>query len=193
MNEDNLAPEWSHTVDVDTIEEKPLKLNISPNEEEVKALTKRLGVSGLDKFNVALSLKRQNQVIHVQGALSARVTQPCVVTLDPVETEIHDEFEAWYADPDAAISIAKVRREREMDKGKADLPMLDENEDPEAIVDGEIDLGELATQYLSLSINPYVHADGVEYEYGDEEGDKKPSETRENPFAALKDWKDKLK
>lgn len=193
MSDEKLVPEWSYIVEVDSLEDAPLKLSITPDEEEVALLLKRLGISGLDDFKADITVKRQNMVIYIKGTLSAKVTQPCVVTLEPVVTQVEDEFEAWYADPDAAVPIAKARRERQTQKGKADLPMLDESEDPEAIIDGEIDLGELVTQYLSLSINPYVHAEGVEYEYGDGEGDKKPSDTRENPFAALKDWKDKLK
>lgn len=194
MTEEHMmVSEWSHIFDVEDLTDKPEKLTISPDEEQVKALLNRLGVSGLQNLTAELSLQRQNQIVYVQGAVSAKVTQPCVVTLDPVETEIKDEFEAWFADPEDAVSIAKARRERETKKGGSELPMLDESEDPEPITEGQIDLGELATQYLSLAINPYVHAEGVEYELGDDSEQAQASETRENPFAALKDWKDKLK
>lgn len=188
-----MASEWSHMVDVDTIIDGKMRLSISPNEDETAALLKRLDVQGVGKLTVDLTLKRQNQIVHVRGQISAHVTQRCVITLDPVQVHVEDGFEAWFADTDSTIPIAKKRREREVGKGRTDLPMLEEHEDPEPIVDGQIDLGELAVQYLSLALDPYVHGEGAEYEHGDDTPQTEDSSLRENPFAALKDWKDKLK
>ena len=190
---ETLSPEWSYLVEVDEIDSKPVEFKISPDDKEIQALLGRLGVKDLNDFTASFTLRRNNMIIHVKGRLSAKVVQDCVVSMEPVETEIRDEFEAWFADPDQAVSIAKARREKQREKGHAELPMLEESEDPEPIMDGKIDLGELAVQYLSLSINPYPHAEGVEYEHGDDQKENDPSITRKNPFAALKDWKDQLK
>jgi hypothetical protein len=61
--------------------------------------------------------------------------------------------------------------------------MLEEYEDPEPLVDGKVDVGELASQYLSLAIDPYPHAPGVEPVGEDPEIELKRD--KENPFAAL--------
>lgn len=187
-----LSPEWSYLVVVDELSEDVTKYSISPDAEAAESLLKRLGVSALEGVEAKMEVRRHNRIVYVKGSVKGTVTQPCVVSLEPVVTEISDEFEAWFADPEQAVSIEKARREREMKKGKTELPMLDESEDPELIVNGTVDLGELATQYLSLSINPYVHAQGVDYEFGDDGLSTQPSDDRNNPFAALKDWKDKL-
>lgn len=186
-------PEWSHAVDVETVGEQSLSIEITPDEAEIKALVQRLGVVSLEGIGAKLTLERQNLVIHVSGVVKARVTQNCVVTLDPVETVILEDFEAWFADPEQAASIAKARRERALKKGHTELPILEESEDPEPIIEGKIDLGELAVQYLSLAINPYPHAEGAEYEYQEDDRDEETPEVRKNPFAALKEWKEKLK
>jgi hypothetical protein len=43
------------------------------------------------------------------------------------------------------------------------MPFLDESEDPEPVIDGKIDAGELVAQYLSLAIDPYPRLEGEEY------------------------------
>ena len=188
-----VAPEWSHLVNADEIDESVSAFEISPDEEEAQALTRRLDVKALENVTAKLNLQRQGQVIYVQGRAQAKIIQSCVVSLDPVETQLEEEFEAWFADPEQAVSISKARRERELKKGNSEVPMLEESDDPEPIIEGQIDLGELVVQYLSLGINPYPHAEGVEYQNPELDEQGEPSEHRKNPFAALKDWKDNLK
>ena len=131
-------------------------------------------------------------VVHVNGRIRATVKQPCVVTLEPVESRIDETFEAWFSDPDQAIALSKAKHDKMAKSAGGEVPMLDEKDDPEPIIDGQIDLGELVTQHLALALDPYPHAEGVKYEYGDDEPEKVPEEFKNNPFAALKDWKDKL-
>ncbi|MCB1532467.1 MAG: DUF177 domain-containing protein [Alphaproteobacteria bacterium] len=184
--------EWSHWINVGEIEDTAQVFDIKPDEEQRKALARRLEVEEVKAIGAHITLQRRGQVIFVQGTVSADVVQNCVVTLEPIETHIEEEFEAWFADPAQAVPLSKARRERDLKKGGSEVPMLEESEDPEAIIDGKIDLGELAVQYLSLGINPYPHAEGVEYE-NPAEAEREASDHRKNPFAALKDWKDKLK
>ena len=190
--QDSVTPEWSHLFEVSDIADKAASVSISPDEESRKNLAKRLGVLSLEVLSTDISLKRESggRAIHVSGSLKAKLTQKCVVTLEPVKEEIAEEFEAWYADPEEAISLVKVRHDREAAKPGGEHPILEEKDDPEPIIDGQIDLGELVTQYLSLALNPYPRADGVEYEHGDDpDKPAQPADIRKNPFAALKNWK----
>ena len=64
----------------------------------------------------------------------------------------------------------------------------------EPLADGKIDAGELVAQHLSLAINPYPRASGLEGkvdiaypEFDDDPGGV--SEERENPFLALAGWR----
>ena len=186
--------EWPYLIDADDVEGKPLRLSISPDEDQKAQLVNRLNILGIESLEADLSLKREqgNMVIHVEGHIKAQLKQSCVVTLEPLDTQVDETFEAWFADPDQAVTLAKAKHDRLTKTGGAEVPVLDERDDPEAIIDGQIDLGELVTQHLSLAINPYPHAEGVHYEYGDDEPKKVPEEFKNNPFAALKDWKSKL-
>jgi len=189
-----LENEWSYLFDTDKdIEKGRAQLTLAPDDDVRKRLAQRLGLLSLDMLEVKIDVVQHSgsPVIHVKGHISAQLVQPCVVTLEPVPAKIKEDFESWFADKEVAISLAKKRREKESKGGHVEVRMLEEHDDPEPIVDGKIDLGELVTQYLSLAIDPYPHAEGVAFEVGDDgEGPKSPSPN--NPFAALKDWKDKL-
>ena len=189
-NKESVAPEWSYLFSADDVQDQPVKMTISPNEEETQLLMKRLDLLSLDELRADLVLNRESGgiVVHVVGQIKAQLTQPCVVSLEPVEATITEEIEAWYEDLDQAVSLARVRQNRETTKGEK--PVLSEQEDPEPMVEGQIDLGELVTQYLSLYINPYPHKEGVDYEGSmTTENADDPSASLKSPFAALKDWK----
>ena len=128
--------------------------------------------------------------VHVQGIITAQIEQECVTSFKPVITDIKEDFDTWFADADTVISFVKAQQEKTAQGGEQ--PILPEQDDPEAIIDGKIDLGELIIQFLSLAIPPYPHADGVD-PVGDDPESAKPQNGsgHKNPFAALKDWKDK--
>lgn len=187
-----LETEWSHLIDAERLESGRNHFTISPNQQERKRLAQRLGIVSLKdlKVNVVIGHLSGQVAFHVQGEIDAQVIQNCVVSMEPVESHIHEVFESWFADAQVAVSIAKARHEKLTEKGYGEQPILEEKDDPEPFVDGHIDLGELATQYLSLAIDPYPHAEGVEY--SGPKASEGPEDTQENPFAALQDWKDKI-
>lgn len=189
-----LETEWSYFVNIDDLKPGENTMSLSPDEEAKKRLAQRLGIVSLDslKADVVISNEKGASAYHVRGQIEADITQSCVVSLEPVKNHIQDNFEAWYADPEGAISIAKARHEKLTEKGHGEQPILDEQDDPEPLVNGSIDLGELITQYLSLGIDPYPHAEGVEYEVQDDKKTVEPDAVGKNPFAALQDWKDKI-
>lgn len=188
-----LESEWTHLIDADDVADKIVRLSITPDKEARKNLLRRLSISGVDSLKADLELERQQggMVIHVKGHVLATLQQACVVSLDPIETKINETFEAWFSDSEQAVALAKVKHDKQV-KANGETKIMNEHEDPEAIIDGQIDLGELVTQHLSLAIDPYPHKEGVEYEYGDDEPQKVPEAFKNNPFAKLKDWKSKL-
>lgn len=186
--------EWSHIILEDDVVSKPSKLTITANETERKAVAKRLGIVAIERLETDLTLTRNkgNMVIHIVGNLRATVTQRCIVTLEPVTEVIEEEYEGWFADSNQAVSFAKAKRERMTLQEQMEQPLLEEQEDPEPIIDGKIDLGEFTTQYLSLALNPYPRAEGAEHvnKYVKNKG-AEDEDIYDNPFAALKEWKAK--
>lgn len=186
------APEWSRTVDASDIAEDIRTYTLEADEAECADLARRLGVMGLRGLRAEMTAcrDRSEHIIHIQGYVYATVVQPCVVTLEAVSTPVSETFEAWYADPKETVSFARARAEHLRRKGSPEVPLLEEEEDPEPVVDGLIDLGELAAQYLSLAIPAYPRAPGAEESdiRGRAEA-QADNPLRKSPFAALKSWK----
>lgn len=193
-----LNNEFPHLVPAVRVGPDAHKITFGANEKQRAALAKRFAILSVESFEGNASLRRQSDgmTIHVTGDFEARVTQACVTTLEPVQDYIAEEFEGWFLDESQATSFvrAKKRLNPEDDLTSMDLPSLEdeetamasETEDPEPVVGGVIDIGELATQYLSLALNPYPHSDEA-LESGPLGDDTAPE--KESPFAALKDWK----
>ncbi len=188
-----LAPEWSHLVDITELDESNFSVQIQAPEAARELLIKRLGVEGLSELSADLKLSRSagELVVYVKGTLSALVQQICVRSNELIEKQVNGDVEGWFSDHEQAISFAKEKRNKLYEKGHGEAPILEDEDDPDAIVDGKIELGELVVQHLSLEIETYPRGADVEYENGDDKGGKASSELRKNPFAALKDWKHK--
>jgi hypothetical protein len=188
--------EWSVYLRVDEIPEKGLKsYKIEASEEARQAVSRRVDVIAISRLEAVFDiLPTQGNVFHVIGRFQAEIEQACVVTTEPILTHIEENLEAWFVDESAGVMhFAKKRKEHETQKtkGHVEVEMVDESQDPDQVQNGEIDLGELVVQHLSLAIDPYPHKEGVHYEYTDE-GQKtsEPAQSRRNPFEALKDWKE---
>src|SRR5690606_38441875 len=170
--------------DTEKLGDKAVTQTIRADEEARAALARRLNVDSLDALEAALTIyPASGGAVEVTGTLKADITQTCVVTLDPIETRIEEPVEGWFTDKEKTLSFARARQDKETRKGHVEVEMLDERDDPEAMVDGHIDLGELVAQHLSLAIDPYPHKPGVAFEAGDDQ----PLKRANNPFDALKD------
>ena len=182
--------EWSHNFVSDDVDTKPVNIAISADKDNFLSLCNRLGLHSIESLSADITLSRNevSKAIHVEGKIHADVHQKCVVTAEPVAEHINEEFEAWFAEPSDAVSFTKAKRERAAAQDRNEHPMLEEQDDPEEIIGGKIDLGELVTQHLSLSLNPYPKVDGAEYE-NIQSTLKDDDDIYTNPFAALKDWK----
>lgn len=187
--------EWSYLFDTEALGREPATLKIAPDESQTRTIVKRLAIDGLEGLEARITLRRNtgNMVIHVQGIITAKAFQKCIITLAPLEIDIEAPFEAWYADSSQTLSFTKAKRERDIERDNIEQPILDEAEDPEPVVDGRIDLGELVVQHLSLNIDPYPRAIGASYALGDDDVTvaQKTGEAYHNPFEALKNWRDK--
>lgn len=182
--------EWAFWINADEIEKgTPSKYIISPSEHELEHLARRLGVAEVHGLSAELEASRiDKRVVHVTGHVQAEITQECVVTLEPVRSHVEDEFEAWFANSNEVVSFAKARHEKNRSEGESDNPILDEKDDPEPIIDGKINLGELSTQYLILSIDPYPTKGEIDLVESDNLGIKRDDmEVKKNPFSKLKE------
>lgn len=167
--------EFSRPIDVAKIPPRGMDIEITAKPEECAALAKRMSLIDISAFSAKFELRHIDggAVIDVTGSLTAQVTQQCVVTLEPIPAAVKDTMQALFAPPEMVPA----------DPGTTEI-MDVLAIDPEPIVDGFIDLGELASQHLALALDPYPRKPGVELPTIVEASNQN---VRENPFAKLKD------
>jgi hypothetical protein len=115
---------------------------------------------------------------HVAGHVRARIGQTCVVTLDPMESDIDEPIDLIFVPPDQIPEMAALvdeAQENDRESGE-DTP-----DPPEPIDNGIIDLGRVATDALYLAVDPYPRKPDAVFEPLVEAPDPE-----DHPFAALK-------
>lgn len=174
---DKIAPEFSRLIDVGKIPPRGMTVEINAKPDERAALCKRLGLVALEDLTANLELQAEGsgarQAVSVRGSFSAKVTQQCVITLEPLPALIGEPL----------IGLFAAQRTAAKNKPKEENTDIMEDQ-PEPIVNGMVDIGELVTQYLALALEPYPRKPGVAMDFPNE-ADHEPA--REHPFAKLAD------
>jgi uncharacterized metal-binding protein YceD (DUF177 family) len=164
-------------ISLDEIPPMGLKLSLQASEVELTDLATWLDVPRIDMLSAEFDVtwEKDGEGVVISGPLKAQLTQTCVVTLEPLETVI---------DAPTRVRYRHVPDEEDQDwEFSPDAP-----DQPEIIVEGIIDLGEMVAQQLALEIDPFPRAPGVPYQ--DVSTDKE--EGRPHPFSALASLRDKL-
>jgi uncharacterized metal-binding protein YceD (DUF177 family) len=172
--------EFSRPFTVDRLHDKPFHEPIEANEDERAALAKRLNIVGIKSFEADLTLLRAGDVVGVTGKLKATVVQNCVVTLEDFTSKVEEEIQSYY--------IEAAKASRHTPKTEEEISLEDEHSPEPIPANGAIDLGEIAAQYLSLSLDPYPRKPGAEFKPPSGDGDEK-----RNPFAVLAEFRNKKK
>ncbi|CAL78162.1 conserved hypothetical protein [Bradyrhizobium sp. ORS 278] len=119
-------------------------------------------------------VQKRDGKVHVEGRVRARISQTCVVTLEPIETEIDEPIDQLFAPPEAIPELAEFVEDDPNSE-------VDTADPPEPIINGQIDLGRLAADALFLGIDPYPRKPGAVFEQPAAAADPE-----DHPFAALK-------
>ena len=150
------AVPWSVPVAVDDIPETGRHIEIdAPGETRAELLRLVAGLSTvreLTSLSAAFDLIRQGARVHVTGRVTAKVGQTCVVTLEPIENDVDEHVDLLFA-PTPAEAEAHGR----------EIEVKLDQEPPEPLTGGTVDLGALATEFLVLGIDPYPRKPGAEF------------------------------
>jgi uncharacterized metal-binding protein YceD (DUF177 family) len=150
------------------IPENGRRVDLVADDKAREAIAKIANLDALPRLEAGFDMTRQGSGgLHVSGRVAATVVQTCVVTLEPVESQIEEVVDLTFQ-PEAASSSAA-----------SGFHALDAEDPPETLRDGVVDLGAVATEFLLLGIDPYPRKPGVAFDApaaGDLSG---------HPFAAL--------
>lgn len=175
-------PLFTFPVKVGHVSANPVTVTISADQRELRYLATQWGVQEVRGFEANVELSRwKRDGVRLKGRVAALVVQPCVVTLDPVEQQIEEDFEAVFLPENSRLAKRIVDGNGEMflDPEGPDLP--------DTFAGDSIDVGAAAAEFAALAIDPYPRKPGLDYADRIETGpdqDKKPS-----PFAVLQGLK----
>jgi hypothetical protein len=154
---------WNVPLAAADVPDEGLHLDLEADEAARAAIAKFAGLRALPRLAAAFDVTpRGNGGLHVVGRLSATVGQDCVVTLEPVDNEVAEDIDLDFT-PDGAVAGVAA----------------EDDDAPEPLRDGAIDLGAIATEFLLLGIDPYPRKAGAMFE--------PPAQPKggPHPFAAL--------
>jgi hypothetical protein len=115
--------------------------------------------------------------LRVKGRVKAEVEQECGVTLELLMNKIDEKFDISFL-PDA---VEPDLGDKDLD-GEELLALLGDEDTPEPLVNGKIDLEALMIEFIALGIDPYPRKPGAEF--------KDPNaEVTISPFDALLKFK----
>jgi uncharacterized metal-binding protein YceD (DUF177 family) len=169
MREHRLDHPWSVPVAVTEVPETGRNFDLVADERVRTAVAQIAGLRALPRLAASFEVSRRGRGgLRVVGRVNATVGQICGVTLEPMEEEVDEPVDVLFS-PDATSVPAET-------PGEVEIPPED---GPEPLVDGIVDLGALATEFLILGINPYPRRRDAKFE------PPPANEDVENPFAAL--------
>lgn len=147
------------------------------DEKAIEVLVERLDLLELDNVRCTGKVWPMDGGVYVDFRLTGHVEQSCVVTLEPVGTDVDEQVRLHYTPATSEPAEPSV------------IDIDDEDDPPELMVDDRIDIGAAMAEHLALALDPWPRKPGAEIpaELGEE------NDARENPFAVLSQLKTEMK
>ncbi|MEM8754274.1 MAG: DUF177 domain-containing protein [Pseudomonadota bacterium] len=141
---------FTPTRDLAAAADRPIVETADPR--ELREIAEAFELVSLDALSVEARIERApGDLWRLSGAISARVVQSCVVTLEPVAATVDEPFERLYDPAAAPVDPMEVE------------VAPDEDDPPEPLGAG-VDVGAVALETLALSLDPYPRAKGAVFE-----------------------------
>jgi uncharacterized metal-binding protein YceD (DUF177 family) len=168
--------DFAHRLQLDQVRDGD-RIDIVASDDELRALTDRLGLLNLDRLEAHAVLSRDGQRVRATGRLRAALDQACVATGEPVPAHVDEPFDLVFMPEPKGPGT-----DEEIELGESDLDTI--------FHDGAaIDLGGAIADTLALSLDPYPRSAGADAALK-EAGVM--TEEEASPFAALAALKEKL-
>ena len=170
-----MTPEFSRIVDLERISQAGMVREIAADEAERASLAERFAILAIDSLAARVSLRRTGRGdVSLTARISARVVQECVVTLEPVHSEIDEEV---------TLLLRPVGEDAL--RQKTVVIAADENFEPFA--GDALDIGEAVAVELALSLDPFPRAPDADTALGPGGTADNSSEGSDSPFRALEE------
>jgi uncharacterized metal-binding protein YceD (DUF177 family) len=170
LAEPSAEPSWRVPVTVRDIPETGRHFDLAADDLTRAAIAGLAGLASLPRLEASFDVARHGREgLHITGHVSATVGQTCVVTLEPIENEVEEALDLLFVPGAAPAPLEEPMG--------VDLTAI---EAPEPLIDGTVDLGALATEFLVLGLDPYPRKPDAAFE-----PPAPPDDVASGPFAAL--------
>ena len=146
-----------------------LERTLEPDGAMRGRIARALDLASLDGFTATLAIKPARVGWTLSGRVVAEAVQTCGITLEPLPVTIDERFSVDLVE--AAEPVAGEEVEVSLD-----------DDAPDVIEDGKIDLGQYAVEQLALTLDPFPRKPGAEFVQPEEPGEV-------SPFAVLKQFR----
>ncbi len=161
---------FSHIIDLDEADKRGRPTSFSASKGQCEQIMEVFDLLELKSFTVQTQVKALiNGAYEVHGSLNAVVVQPSIVSYEPVTTSISEQF-----------TIMLVPTQNRLVDYESSHP----DDDCDVYTDDEYDLGNLALEYLSLSLPTHPKLAG---ESGDHIEFDETEQKASSPFSVLSD------
>ncbi len=167
------TPEFSRLFKRDEIGAVPQSVSVVATPEECAALAKRFDLIGVEALSGTAKLLLRNGQLIAEGRFEAKVTQPCVVTGEPVRAALSEPLNVRFIDETAAPESDEIELS------------FDEYDDM-ALTGDAVDLGEAVAQSMALALPPFPRGPNAARRLR-EAGVVQEGEEPRGAFAGLKD------
>ena len=168
-----MEPEFSRPLPVERIGPKGTELAIEADAEERAALARRFGIPAIHAFSAHfIANPWRHGGVELRGEIAAAVEQVSVISLEPFSSEVGESVVRYFQAETAPGHHPAVLGVQSL-----------EDDEPDVISGGAIDLGEIAAESLALALDPYPRKPGEVFQSIREED--AGEQAKESPFAVL--------
>jgi hypothetical protein len=174
------AAKFMRMLAVEAVPDTGLDIMLCANETECAALADACGLVAVQTFEAGFHVRKQGpERYEVSGVLHALVTQTCAVSLEPFETLVSVPIDGDFAL--GCPALGEPASPKRTAGGAATFAGPQDPPDP--IVNGQIDLGALAAEFLVLNLDLYPRKPGATFEDTNVGGEASGTDS---PFAVLR-------
>ncbi|WP_297803994.1 DUF177 domain-containing protein [uncultured Brevundimonas sp.] len=142
--------------------------NLVPDEAQRRLIAKTLDLAGLENMSVDFNVVPTVSGWRIDGRVVADAVQLCGLTLEPLPVKVDRPFQ---------INLVEEEEPNTNEDGEIDIELDDDF--PDVVEGGQIDLGQYAVEQLMLSLDPFPRKEGAVFV-------QPPEPVEISPFAALK-------
>lgn len=167
-----MQKKFSYPLKIEDLNQNEYKFDLNATPDELEDICEILKVEDVKYFNAEIFLKRHNKqnLLSVWGIVRTQIELKSVITLN--------NFLKYYEIPFELKFDTKATYKDIAEQG-ADL----ENDVPDIIENGEINLADIALEQIALQLDDYPRDEGEVFDYS--KYVTLPEDKKESPFSVL--------